>query len=155
MGSPTPNPTPLPTQAPTLSPTPSPTPCDGSSVCYSFHASTNCIPGKGAGNFRVKHPVGTGVEKCKALCNALPYGIGDNHCSLIVVRSNGQCYLKDGPVDISQCEDQGPTKDTYVRLPPSPTPSPPPNPTPLPTQAPTPNPTPSPTLSPTPSPTPR
>ena len=85
---------------------------------YTHYPSLNCYhDGGGAGDWQYEYPVGTGFEQCKGLCVSFPYGIGEWHCSLIVVRSNGQCYVKDGPVDVSACEDQGPTKDVYVRHP--------------------------------------
>ena len=86
---------------------------------YVRHLSRNCGAG-GAGGFQRMHPVGTGVEKCQSLCDELPFGKGKNHCSCIMVRGNGQCYLLDGLTDggcnIKQCPDQGPTKDVYVRI---------------------------------------
>ena len=83
---------------------------------HTHYPSLNCWhSGNGAGDWQYEYPVGTGVEQCKALCDALPYGVGEWHCSLIVVRSDGQCYVKDGPVNLPACEDQGPTKDVYVR----------------------------------------
>jgi len=84
---------------------------------YVHYPSLNCFNHYGSGDWSLERPVGTGAEECKKLCNALPYGNGENQCSLIVVRSNGQCYLKNGPFVREKCQNQGSSKATYVRTP--------------------------------------
>ena len=83
------------------------------------HLTRSCFRDRGAGEWGEEHPIGTGVENCQKLCNELPFGKGANHCSCIVVRSNGQCYLRDGVTDrgcnIEQCAVQGPTIGAYLR----------------------------------------
>jgi hypothetical protein len=84
---------------------------------YVRYPSLNCFNHYGSGDWSLERPVGTGAEECQKLCNALPYGNGENQCSLIVVRSNGQCYLKNGPFVREKCQNQGSSKATYVRTP--------------------------------------
>ena len=85
---------------------------------YTEYLSTNCFTDNGAGSFQIAHTE-TGVQECQRLCNELPFGMGENHCSCIVVRSNGMCYLKDGidstGCDITQCPDEGSSKSVYIR----------------------------------------
>ena len=81
------------------------------------YESKNCYTDNGSGDYQIMYPGGTGIDECKTLCDALPFGVGENHCSCIIVRDNGQCYLKDGAdasgCILSQCTDH--TTDVYIR----------------------------------------
>lgn len=85
---------------------------------YMRYDSKNCYTDNGSGNYQIEYPVGTGIDECIKECDAMPFGVGENHCSCMILRDNGQCYLKDGAdasgCVMSQCTDDS-TWNTYIR----------------------------------------